>query len=93
MDDSLESMWKLVDKLRLHPECRCLIIWTDKDTGHIHPDTVDWQAVEDRGTEAGFNAIYLTGNPIVGDCTHCGEPASMVVITEAGEVCVCEDCS
>ena len=62
-DRSIEAMWKLVDQLRVHPECRALIVWVDADTGDFDPDTVDWGAVEDRCCEIGHDVIHDTGSP------------------------------
>ena len=53
----------LVTALRNHPECRALVVWVDEDAGDFDPDTVDWDAVEDRSIETGHDVISWTGSP------------------------------
>lgn len=53
----------LVNALRRHPDCCALIVWEAADTGDLDPDTVDWDAVEDRGIEIGHEVIHMTGSP------------------------------
>lgn len=53
----------IVTELRAHPDARAVIVWVDEDAGDFDPDTVNWEAVEDRCCEIGHDVIHDTGSP------------------------------